>query len=148
MMPKPTLGRLQQSSGQELQALGWSVRENAKDLGAQITYGKKKSVKEQQSRLDSLDRYWMLLNRTVVPEVQKCQVIFQAFWPRAFHGVANCTLGWSHIKSLRTSAMRALRYNRAGANPAIRLGLLTSSDEQAIQAFTNSGRSLLHSDAC
>ena len=112
---------------QELQALGWSVRENAKDLGAQITYGKKKSVKEQQSRLDSLDRYWMLLNRTVAPEFQKCQVIFQAFWPRAFHGVANCTLGWSHIKSLRTSAMRALRYNRAGANPAIRLGLLTSS---------------------
>ena len=112
---------------QQLHAVGWPVRESAKDLGAQLTYGKRKSVKEQQSRLDSLQKYWHLLTRIVAADALKCQVLYQAFWPRAFHGVATCTLGWSHIKSLRASAMRSLRHNRAGANPAIRLGLLTTT---------------------
>ena len=41
-----------------LQCLGWEVRESAKDLGAQMTYGRRKSVKEQQVRLDALEPYW------------------------------------------------------------------------------------------
>ena len=88
-----------------LQCLGWEVRESAKDLGAQMTYGRRKSVKEQQIRLDALEPYWYLLTRTIAPDFSKMMVLFQAMWPRAFHGISVCTLGWSHVVHLRSAAM-------------------------------------------
>ena len=127
------------ASRKELRSLQWDVRESAKDLGAQMTYGKKRTVKDQQLRLDALEPYWYLLTRTYAPEYSKQLVLFQAMWPRAFHGISVCTLGWAHIAHLRSAAMRALRYNKAGTNPGARLALLSPSmlcDPGYFQAFT------------
>ena len=123
----------------ELQCLGWEVRESAKDLGAQMNYGRRKTVKEQQVRLDSLEPYWYLLSRTFAPEYSKMLILFQAMWPRAFHWISTCTLCWSHIVQLRAAAMRGLRYNKAGSNAGMRLALLSASmlcDPGYFQAFT------------
>ncbi len=111
----------------DLAILGWVIREVARDLGAQINYGRKKTVKEQQNRLEALSPLWRLLSRTWAPEFQRMQLLYQAFWPKAFHGISNCTLGWHHVVHLRTAAMKALRLGRGGANPGLRLGLLSAS---------------------
>ena len=94
------------TSRTDLATLQWPVKESAKDLGAQISYGKKLSVVEQQSRLESLHQHWYLLTRTFAPEYNKYLILFQALWPRAFHGVSVCTLGQQHIKHLRSQAAK------------------------------------------
>ena len=66
-------------------------------------------------------------------------VLFQAMWPRAFHGISVCTLGWSHVVHLRSAAMKALRFNKAGSHAGARLALLSSSplcDPGYFQAYT------------
>ena len=52
------------------------------------------------------------------------RLLRQAIWPKAFYGVSICTIGWGHIKTLRTEAMKALGFQMAGASPGLRLGLL------------------------
>ena len=84
----------------DLAILGWAIREAARDLGAQINYGRKRTIREQQLRLDSLAPQWLLLSRTRATDYQRCQLLYQAFWPKPFHGVSNCTLGWQHIVGL------------------------------------------------
>ena len=115
------------SSRADLAALQWPVKESAKDLGAQISYGKKLTVAEQQNRLETLTQYWYLLTRTYAPDYNKYQILFQALWPRAFHGVSVCTLGQQHLRHLRSQAAKALHYNHGGSNPGIRLALLSPS---------------------
>ena len=100
------------------------ILRSAKDLGAQVTYGKGHFVAEQAKRIESLGPLWTLLRRSVVSLYQKQMLIQQALWPRAFYGISICRLGWSHIRSLRTAAVRALNFGKAGAHPGIRLFLL------------------------
>ena len=83
-----------------------------------------RSVKSQTQRFTSLDSIWPKLRRCLAPNWQKQRLLRQALWPKAFYGVSICTIGWAHIKSLRTEAMKALGYQMAGAAPGLRLGLL------------------------
>ena len=108
----------------EAKMLGWNVVRSAKDLGAQLNYGRSRSVKSQTQRFTSLDSIWPKLRRCLAPNWQKQRLLRQALWPKAFYGVSICTIGWAHIKSLRTEAMKALGYQMAGAAPGLRLGLL------------------------
>lgn len=50
--------------------------------------------------------------------------IFQVLWPRALHGVEAVVLGFDHLVKLRTGAMKAMKWNRGGASPIVRLSLL------------------------
>eukprot|EP00438_Fugacium_kawagutii_P032762 Skav206031 [mRNA] locus=scaffold1314:405963:416245:+ [translate_table: standard] len=50
--------------------------------------------------------------------------IVQVLWPRALHGCAAVCVADSHIDKLRSGVMLALRWNRAGASPLVRVGLL------------------------
>ena len=108
---------------QQCEPLGW-VKRHAIDLGAPRTYGAGLRVKEQKARLEGLDSLWPLLRRSPAHYYQKAQVLRQAFWPRAFYGSAICRLGWQHIKTLRTSALRTLGHAKAGAHLGVRLFLL------------------------
>ena len=108
----------------EAKVLGWDVVKSAKDLGAQLNYGKSNSVKVQTQRFGSLEGIWPKLKRCLAMNWQKQRLLRQAIWPKAFYGVPVCTLGWAHIKSLRTQAMKALGFQFAGAAPGLRLGLL------------------------
>ena len=108
----------------EAAELGWAVEEKAKDLGAQMNYGKKGHIGTQTTRIYALEGIWPKLKRSLASAWKKQQLLRQAIWPRAFYGIATCTLGWSHIKQLRTEAMKALGFKMAGASPGIRLSLL------------------------
>eukprot|EP00438_Fugacium_kawagutii_P023955 Skav232717 [mRNA] locus=scaffold4051:89627:96304:+ [translate_table: standard] len=107
-----------------LEGMGHRVERAQKDLGAQLVYGKGHVIAEQRVRLSSLDALWPKLRATPCPEPSKWMALQQAFWQRALYGIAICPLGWQHLKHLRTEAMRALGYKRAGASPALRLFLL------------------------
>eukprot|EP00435_Cladocopium_sp_Y103_P075839 s140_g66.t1 len=107
----------------ELRTLDWELRESALDLGANMNYGKKKSVAAMVARLASLEPLWPLLKRLPVAEWKKWHILQQGLWAKAFYGCANCTIGPKHIQDLRTQAMRSLRRSRAGASPLICLGL-------------------------
>ena len=104
--------------------LGWNVVKSAKDLGAQLNYGRAKSVQAQTQRFLSLEAIWPKLRRCLAPLWQKQRLLRQALWPKAFYGISICTIGWAHIKSLRTEAMKALGFQMAGAAPGLRLGIL------------------------
>lgn len=60
----------------------------------------------------------------MAPNWQKQRLLRQALWPKAFYGVSIRTIGWAHIKSLRTEAMKSLGFQIAGAAPGLRLSLL------------------------
>ena len=108
----------------ELDQLGWQKETSMKDLGAQMVYGAKKSIAAQKTRLDALNPLWSRLKRCIAPTWQKLRVVVAGFWPKAFYGISNCTLGWGHIKSLRTMMMRSFGWGKAGANAGIRLSIL------------------------
>lgn len=108
----------------EARVLGWDVTRSAKDLGAQLNYGKSNSIRVQTQRFESLAPIWMKLKRCLASSWQKQRLLRQAIWPKAFYGVSVCSLGWTHLKALRTEAMKALGFRMAGAAPGLRLGLL------------------------
>ena len=112
------------SGRKEAKVLGWDVARSAKDLGAQLNYGKSKTIQVQAQRFAGLDGLWPKLKRCVAASWLKQRLLRQALWPKAFYGVSICTLGWAHIKSLRTEAMKALGFQMAGASPGLRLSLL------------------------
>ena len=109
---------------QQLPRLQWKVETSAKDLGAQMVYGAKKSITAQKKRIDELQPLWVRLKRCVAPQWQKLQLLYVALWPRAFYGVSICTLGWGHVKTLRTQVMKAMQWSKAGANSGLRLAIL------------------------
>ena len=108
----------------EAKVLGWNVVKSAKDLGAQLNYGRSSNVKVQTQRFLALDTVWPRLRRCIAPNWQKQRILRQALWPKAFYGVSVCTIGWAHIRALRTEAMKALGHQMAGAAPGIRLSIL------------------------
>ena len=110
----------------QCQAAGWNIKTHAKDLGAPMTYGSKHSVVDQLDRIKALKPLWAMLRRLNCPTWAKQRVLFQAMWPRAYYGSAICCMSWTHTKALRTEAMRALKWNRGGASPGMRLGVLSA----------------------
>lgn len=108
----------------ELQLLGWRVVQKEKDLGAAMSYGATSTASIQKSRIEALLPLWQVLKRVNCPEWMKVRVVKQAFWPRAFYGIAVCNLGWDAIRALRSKAMQSLRHERAGAAPGLRLFFL------------------------
>ena len=111
----------------EIASLGWAMEDQAKDLGAQMSYNAKRSVVVQRKRLEALEPWWPRLRKCVAPQWQKLQLLYIAFWPKAFYGIATCPLGWGHIKTLRTMVMKTFRWSRAGANAALRLAILNET---------------------
>ena len=126
---------------QEVSQLGWQTETGAKDLGAQMAYGSRKTVQVQKARISSLDSLWPRLKHCMAPGWQKAQLIYVALWPKAFYGISVCTLGWGHIKTLRTTVMKTMGWAKAGSNAGLRLGILNDSRVdpgfyQALQVLT------------
>eukprot|EP00438_Fugacium_kawagutii_P024523 Skav231374 [mRNA] locus=scaffold1586:776664:778895:+ [translate_table: standard] len=75
-------------------------------------------------RIANVQPYFQKLRVANIPQAVKILNIIQVLWPRAFHGVEAVTLGPSHLTKLRSGVMRALKWDRAGASPVVRLSLL------------------------
>ena len=129
------------SSRKMLQVLGWRISQVDKDLGAPMAYGKRSATSVAAARAHSLQQLWPMLLRSLAPQWQKEKLLRTALWPRAFYGGAISNLGQEHLRQLRTEAMRALGFRRAGASPAIRLFLLCH--EQCDPGYYDAWHSLL-----
>ena len=108
----------------QLAALQLPVVESAKDLGVHMVYGSRLRNHSLQDRLRAVEPYWSRLRRMSVSLWHKGLAIRMALLPRALYGAAHVLLGRTWIRKLRTGAMRALRADRPGANPALRLACL------------------------
>ena len=112
------------ADGPMLETLDYKVQKQAGDLGVQHSYSGARRISIQIQRLQALEGLWMKLKKLDAEPGMKQQLLISVFWPKAFHGISVCLLGKSHVDSLRTLALRALGYGKAGAAPLMRMALL------------------------
>ena len=103
---------------------GITLSYGERDLGGQMNYGSKLHNKVLVDRITSLQPLFLALRRSNLPIYQKIKCVSGALWPRGLHGCESVELGNQHLKGLRAGVMKALHWNRGGASPMIRLGLL------------------------
>ena len=109
----------------QLRRLGKLVCLQTADLGGAMTFCRRRGLGSQQLRLDSLDRVWNKLRKIDFCPQVKAHIIRQALWSKAFYAVGITLMPWKQVQQLRTKAAKALGHGKAGANPALRLALLT-----------------------
>ena len=107
-----------------LKHAGFQVSLGQRDLGGQVTYCQQLRNKVLQDRVASVVPFFVKLRSSKLPHLIKVANLLQVLWPRALHGCEAVQLGDQHIQKLRSGAMKALHWSRAGASPIARLGLL------------------------
>eukprot|EP00438_Fugacium_kawagutii_P018121 Skav206112 [mRNA] locus=scaffold3597:189852:194876:+ [translate_table: standard] len=108
----------------DLKHRGFQVSLGERDLGGQVIYCRQLRNKVLTDRIDSVRPDFLRLRGAAIPQATKIMNIQQVLWPRALHGVEAVTLGRAHLTKLRSGVMKALKWDRAGASPAVRLSLL------------------------
>ena len=116
------------SGRRELKSLGFKVCLAQRDLGGQVCYTASLRNRVLTDRMASVQPYFGILKRSSLAIHGKKAHIRQVLWPRAFHGCEAVTVGMQHLASLRTGVMRALRWQRAGASPIVRVALLHTEE--------------------
>ena len=107
-----------------LRQFGYTTKLAAKDLGAQMTYSRVSRTQVAQGRIDSVAHHWRILRFSSAPRWAKMLAIRSITWPKVLHGVANRLLPVVATDRLRSAAMRALHWDRAGASPHVRWSLM------------------------
>ena len=115
---------------------------SAKDLGAHHNFCRRKGNAHLVSRIKSLQQHWNQLAASPSPYSQKIQSLYQVAWPRAFVGTSITAVGHQHFVSLRTGAMRGLKANRIGANPALHLASCRFGADPEMWAIMQSFREI------
>eukprot|EP00435_Cladocopium_sp_Y103_P060860 s232_g22.t1 len=108
----------------ELRNHGFKISLGQRDLGGQVMYCKQLRNRVLQDRIEQVLPYFAKLRASAIPQAAKTVNIKLVLWPRALHGCESAVLGDQHIHKLRSGAMKALRWDRAGASPFVRLSLL------------------------
>ena len=111
-----------------LKNYGVQVVEEASDLGASMQFGAQHRHQHMQSRLKAVNPYWMKLRKMRCSDWHKRWAVRSALLPRALHNSSHVVLGLHWFNKLRSGIMKGLKFNRAGANPMIRLSLLCEID--------------------
>ena len=125
---KSQLWALQPADRRSLATMGFSVVECALDLGASMSFSAKRLNRPLQSRIIDTFPLWARLGRLSLSPWHKLLVIKTALLPRALHASSNTCLGESWFTKLRSLTMKALRTNRAGANPVLRIAFVCGLD--------------------
>eukprot|EP00438_Fugacium_kawagutii_P008244 Skav226263 [mRNA] locus=scaffold2708:168741:173468:+ [translate_table: standard] len=107
-----------------LQELTLPVVESGADLGAAMIYGAQHRNKVLQDRIQATFPFFRKLRSLGASLWHKVLIIKMALLPRALHAAALTFIGDHWIVKLRTALMRCLRFDRAGANPSLRLGFV------------------------
>ena len=118
----------QASDRRTLKFFGHQVRHAAQDLGAQMSYSKLSRKQVFSARLDAASSYWKTLRLSVATPWHKLLAIRSAVWPKILHGCQNRLISHSDLSFLRSRAMYALQWNRAGASPHVRWSLMQVPD--------------------
>ena len=111
------------SGRRELKNKGFKISLSNRDLGGQVTYCKQLRNRVLLDRIDQTIPYFGKLRVSTLSTSIKIVNIKQVLWPRALHGCEAVQLGDQHIHKLRSQAMRALGWDRAGASPYVRMCL-------------------------
>ena len=126
-----------------------------KDLGGLMHYDAKRRTQHLHHQIQ-LQPQWDLLRRLSCPIELKKRVIIQAFWPKLFHSAIICDHPPQIIHQLRTTVMKTLGWQQAGANSLVSLGVLVKNpllDPGLFQLWTSPhaelsgkapGRTFLH----
>ena len=110
---------------QVLKSAGNAVVEGSKDLGAAMIYGTRLLNAPLRARILAIEPFWKKLRLMKVANWYKHLAIRMALLPRALFGASSARLGRCWIRRLRTGAMKALKCNRPGASPILRLSCIT-----------------------
>ena len=111
-----------------LQAIGFPVVIAGADLGASMIYGASHQSQVLQDRILAVKPFWKKRRVLNVSVWHKLSLIRMSLLPRALHASHLTFLGNQWFTGLRTQIMRALRVDRAGANPLIRISLVFGLD--------------------
>ena len=103
---------------------GIALSYGERDLGGQMNYGSKLHNRVVVDRIKSLHGFFQALRKASLTSHQKIKCISGALWPRGLHGCESVEIGEAHFRSLRTEVMKGMKWDRAGASPIIRVGLL------------------------
>ena len=112
------------TSGEFRKALrqqGFTVKLDAADLGAHVTYSQQLRNSSMLARFHNLQDFWIKLKAAFGTHSQKAQVVLRAAWPRAMHAVSATLIGTKHYHKLRSAYMVAQRLDRPGANSFLQL---------------------------
>ena len=86
-----------------------------------MIYGARHRNAPLQPRILGVKPFWIRLRSQRLSTWHKLLVIRQALLPRALYGSELTFLGFHWFTKLRSQIMRALKFDRAGANPIVRL---------------------------
>ena len=111
-----------------LRSLGLSVVESSSDLGVSMLYCASHRNLHMQSRIRSVQPFWARLRTLRASQWHKILAVKVALLPRALHSSSLIFIGECWFGKLRTQIMKGLRYDRAGANPILRIGFVCSLD--------------------
>ena len=107
----------------DIQPLGFSVVQDAIELGGNMVFGASHRNRHFLARGQSMNASWQRLSQSRAPLRQKLYSLPACFWSKALHAAANCVFSSTHLTKWRTQAMKALHIQTAGASPLIRLSL-------------------------
>ena len=100
------------------------LQASARDLGAHMEYGLRKTNHILQKRVQAMPRIWTALAKSPAPYRQKVEALRVKGWPQALSAVSSASLGDTHVRSLRTGACRGLRVHAPGISPMAHLSLV------------------------
>ena len=115
------------SSGRhELKIRGFQVNRGTRDLGGQVDYTAQLRNKVLTNRIEETLPWFQSLRSSSQPIKIKMMNILKVLLPRGLHGCEAIMIGDAHLKRMRSHVMKALRWDRAGASPVVRIGLLNT----------------------
>ncbi len=99
---------------------------SAPELGGSLSYSKRTGHGLQAQRCNRLVSRWLRLAKSMAPVSHKVRALYTVFWPACLHGACGTLVGDPLICSLRTLAMKHLKFHKAGTNPYLCLSLCDS----------------------
>ena len=103
---------------------GLKVSSGSRDLGGQVDYTAQLRNRVLTNRINDTFQWYQKLRSSKASVAIKISNIQQVLFPRGLHGCEAIQLGVTHLQRLRSQVMKALRWDRAGASPIIRLSLM------------------------
>ena len=107
-----------------LKTQGFGVVSCCRNLGAHVQYTRQHTNKALMDRIQNVHALWMKLRLSASPYAQKVRALKSAAWPKCLHAIAATTISQATYTALRAGAMKGLKADNAGANPAVHLGLV------------------------
>ena len=106
-----------------IEAFGFPRKKAANELGGSLSFQAGRHTKTFIHRGAGLDDKWARLRKSTAPLAQKLHALAGSFWSHSLHGAIGSLTSDKYLATLRTTAMKALGLQCAGANSLVRFTL-------------------------